>query len=190
MPPRVVLCVLRAVWNVLKPLGKPMTLVGGLALSSWKHPRSTQDVNLLIVVGEDRDELFQRMIEGGFQKKGDDPGQVIRIGEIEVSQWLIELPDSFVPIEVDLLLSKSKFHQQVVERSVPMEIDFENGVTKFRVAACEDLILMKLASSRIIDRADVKQLLELNPDIDGAYLDAWVKQLGLENALDEVRRER
>jgi hypothetical protein len=48
MASRVVLAALKHVWATLEPTGCPRALMGGLALSFWRHVRSTQDVDLLI----------------------------------------------------------------------------------------------------------------------------------------------
>ncbi len=48
MTPKAVLRTLSATWNALGPLKLPMALMGGLALSAWKHVRATQDVDLLV----------------------------------------------------------------------------------------------------------------------------------------------
>src|SRR5262245_33993434 len=43
---------LEHVWNSLLTLNRPMALMGGIALSFWKHPRFTQDVDLLVQLAE------------------------------------------------------------------------------------------------------------------------------------------
>jgi glyoxylase-like metal-dependent hydrolase (beta-lactamase superfamily II) len=47
----VVLAALGHVWTTLEPTGFPRALMGGLALASWKHVRSTHDVAFLIDPG-------------------------------------------------------------------------------------------------------------------------------------------
>ncbi|MCY2988340.1 MAG: hypothetical protein NTY19_10825 [Planctomycetota bacterium] len=51
MPPRPILQTLDAIWSALEQLQLPLALMGGLAMSTWKHVRATQDVDLLIGIG-------------------------------------------------------------------------------------------------------------------------------------------
>jgi hypothetical protein len=41
---------LKHAWITLEPLGLPMAVMGGLALATWKHVRTTCDVDLLVGV--------------------------------------------------------------------------------------------------------------------------------------------
>lgn len=64
--PKAVLRTLDTVWSVLEPLGLPMAVVGGLALLAWRHVRATQEVDLLIGIGQSSpDELLSRLMPVG-----------------------------------------------------------------------------------------------------------------------------
>jgi hypothetical protein len=43
-----VLRTLKHIWVSLEALDIPMAVMGGIALSVWKHTRATQDVDLLV----------------------------------------------------------------------------------------------------------------------------------------------
>lgn len=45
-----VLGALKHVWATLEPLGLPMAVMGGIAVSFWEHLRATRDVDLLIQI--------------------------------------------------------------------------------------------------------------------------------------------
>ena len=60
-----------------------------------------------------------------------------------------------------------------------MPIQTEGHVGK--VVSCEDLILLKLHADRLIDRMDVRYLLENNrASLDFAYLTNWIGKLQLQ----------
>ena len=44
--------VLATAWNALGAQKLPAAIVGGLALAFWKHPRSTRDIDLLIIADD------------------------------------------------------------------------------------------------------------------------------------------
>ncbi len=46
MPPSAVLATLTHIWPRLESSGIPAAIAGGIALSYWGNPRSTQDVDL------------------------------------------------------------------------------------------------------------------------------------------------
>lgn len=55
------------------------------------------------------------------------------------------------------------------------------AVSSIRVLSCEDLILFKACSGRLIDLADIQELRERNQStLDQTYLVAWSKNLGVQ----------
>ena len=46
MPSELLFKVLKHVWSHLEPLRLPMAVMGGLALSAWRHVRATRDVDV------------------------------------------------------------------------------------------------------------------------------------------------
>ncbi|MFM7977552.1 MAG: hypothetical protein ACKO8U_20975 [Pirellula sp.] len=49
MPPSVLLRVVSDIYTRLETLGVSPVIAGGLAVSFWGHPRSTQDIDLAII---------------------------------------------------------------------------------------------------------------------------------------------
>jgi hypothetical protein len=59
-----------------------------------------------------------------------------------------------------------------------------------RVVDCNDLILMKLVSGRMIDRADCAMLLRENREsLDLPYLGNWLHELTLTNEMSAIWQE-
>jgi hypothetical protein len=186
MPPKAILAALRHVWLTLKPLDIPMAILGGIALAAWKYVRATKDVDLLLAAGpDDPQRLLEALWAAGIRSKR--PGPATRIGRLELLQFLYEPPETFLDIQVDLLLARSDYHHQALARRVPLELP-DLGVD-LAVLACEDLILHKLLSERIIDQADTVALLRLNrQSLDLAYLRHWAAGLQVGPGLAEAWR--
>jgi hypothetical protein len=151
--------------------------MGGLALATWKHVRATRDIDLLIGASEDDpDRLLEALRPFGIRPKRFPP--TVSLGRIEVLQLVYEPPETFVDIQIDLLLARSDYHRQALGRSVPTRIPSLD--LEIAVLSCEDMILHKLLAERIIDLADVAALLVANRrSLDIAYLAEWIEKLGL-----------
>lgn len=184
MPAEVVLAALRETWRALEPLGKPMAVMGGLALAAWKCVRATRDVDLLVgVSSQDLPQILPPLQAVGMRPKG--CRSAIRLGDLEVFQLLYEPPETFVDLQIDLLLGDSSYHQEALRRRIPMQL---SGLdVTLDVLACEDLLLHKLLAGRIIDRVDAAALIRANlAALDRPYLNQWAQQLKLVADLDAV----
>ena len=74
MAAEAVLVTLQHLWRTLKSLGLPIAVMGGIALTFWKHPRFTKDVDVLVAVSdEETTKLIEVLKQEGFQPKRSDP---------------------------------------------------------------------------------------------------------------------
>jgi hypothetical protein len=165
------------VWLALKPLNIPMALMGGIALATWKYVRATRDIDLLLGMAEDREERLVEVLKAcGCRPKHSPP--IVRLGQLDLVQLVYEPPETFMDLQIDLLLAKSDYHRKALDRRVPIrlaDLDIE-----IDVLACEDLILHKLLAERIVDLADTAALMRANREsLDYAYLLNWIENLGL-----------
>jgi hypothetical protein len=154
-----------------------MALMGGIALATWKYVRATRDIDLLLGTADDNPErLIAVLGASGFRPKRSPP--IVRLGQLDLLQLLYEPPETYLDLQIDLLLAKSDYHRKALERRVPLRLtDLDIDID---VLACEDLILHKLLAERIIDLADVAALLGANrKSLDYAYLLNWIEDLGL-----------
>jgi hypothetical protein len=175
---------LRRVWCELERLGIPAAVAGGLALSTWKYVRATRDIDLLVSIDENAIERVLRQLRAaGLLPKRDPPS--ISLGQLDVIPLLYEPPDTYLDIQIDLLLAKSPYHREALRRRIPAEFpEFESPLA---VLACEDLVLHKLLAARLIDRSDAAELLRINGDgLDMQYLTEWTKRLALQQEFAEV----
>ena len=58
--PESMLAALRQAWTAVRVLNVPAALMGGIALASWKYPRATRDIDLLVGIADLRPE---RLVE-------------------------------------------------------------------------------------------------------------------------------
>jgi hypothetical protein len=171
------LITLRNLWRLLQLLDTPAALMGGLALSVWKHVRSTRDVDLLLGVEYSQVNAFlEKMRAAGFRAKHEPP--VISLGKLKILQLLYEPPDSFMDMQVDFLLADTPYLRQALDRRIKAVLP--DSDVQVDVLTCEDLILHKLLAGRLIDKADVAALLShASGNLDRVYLSTWLNKLDL-----------
>ena len=187
MPGRTVLSALKHVWLTLDPFGVPMAVMGGIALAAWQHVRATQDVDILVGIGNtDIHLVLRKLAEAKCHPKRTPP--ILTIGELEIVQLIYQPVDVLVDIQVDLLLATSEYHRQALARRMPARLP-DLDIEVF-VLSCEDMVLHKLLAGRILDRVDAATLLRANRDsLDVAYLLKWVHKLQLQTELATIWEE-
>lgn len=160
-------------------------VIGGVAAAAWGRARSTADADILIGIDPGTAEGDRTMAEAidalrraGFAHL--ERADRRRIGDRIVLHFWFPIRPQGLSVRVDLLAGSGNLDRKVIERAVVRKIDgFE-----VRIAACEDLILLKLSAGRPIDVVDAKELLALNRDrIDRAYLAENAARMGIEEEL-------
>ena len=178
---------LEHVWKTLKPLHVDMAVMGGIALAVWEHLRGTQGIDVLIgLSGVEVDDLIEALERAGFQAKRQ--AKIQPLGDIDLLQVRYEPPNLLMDIQVDLLIARSDYYQQALDRAVSIklpQVDLDA-----RVVSVEDLILIKLLAGRIIDRVDIIALVKANRDsMDLGYLNGWSASLGVADELASACEE-
>jgi hypothetical protein len=184
MPPSAVLKTLNHVWPHLAQSGIPIAVAGGIALSYWGNPRSTQDIDLAIYTDQ-FDPIRSILHEAGFAAKSSEEKD---LGLFRLNQFEFDPVDAFVTVEIDLMVSDSEYYAQIAKRFVTVEL--AGVLLPIYVLSREDLVLHKVFSGRLIDQADVHQLLESHWDaLDRPYLEQWSKALDIHHSfLQAVER--
>jgi Nucleotidyl transferase AbiEii toxin, Type IV TA system len=185
MPAEVVLATLRHLWQTLRKCDISCALLGGLAV--WKHARFTKDIDLLVSLGNtNTDELLCNLIDAGFQAKPGEP--LLKIDETEFLQLSYEPEDTYLEVQIDLLLVRTRYQQEAIQRRIPVD-STELGF-QIDVLACEDLIVHKLLAGRLIDLADSHALLRENrSSLDVEYLARWIDELRLRAEFEKAWEE-
>jgi hypothetical protein len=182
-----VVLALKHVWTTLESLNVPMAVMGGVALSAWKHLRATQDVDLLIgLEGRDYETILQTLATAKMRAKRQPP--ILTLGRLRIVQLLYEPPGTFLDIQIDLLLADCEYQQEALRRRTVVHLpDLDLAVA---VLSCEDMILHKVLAGRIVDRADAAKLLRVNQtSLDLDYLRHWSQKLSLSKELLEIWQE-
>lgn len=182
MPPSLLIETLNRLWNQLSKSDLQPILAGGLALSYWGNPRSTQVIELAIAASDDSD-FAKHFLAFGLQRKSDPKS----LGLCRLSQWTFDIPNSFVELEIDVLMSDSDYYVEVNRFAVQATLD---GVSiPVATMSVEDLIIHKVYAERLIDQADVVMMLQLHAQrLDFARIERWVRFFGIQSTWQDCRR--
>ncbi|MFN4906358.1 MAG: nucleotidyltransferase [Planctomycetota bacterium] len=175
MPPKLLLQVLADFYERLEERGVSPVVAGGLAVSFWGHPRSTQDIDLAIVA-ENLTQFEQELRAMGL--KPSKLGRWVDLGFVKASQWTVSIEDQYIDCQIDFLASNSEYFRQAMDNAISVE--FTGIDREVRVLTLEDLLLFKAASGRLIDLADIKTLSQIHRgNLDEEYLAAKGQELKL-----------
>lgn len=180
-----VLVTLRAGWEALDTVVPAKAVIGGLALTAWKHARYTRDADVLVVLDEHGfDAVVAALLAAGFHARHSPPLRMID-GQ-GIAQFTFQPAEALMPFQFDVLLVADEFQKEAVERAVPWPL--AGAVVK--VVRPDDLMVIKLLAGRIIDRADAAMVLRENRDeIDFARLHREIIRQGLAADYHEIWQE-
>ncbi|MBD3305050.1 hypothetical protein GF339_01735 [candidate division KSB3 bacterium] len=165
---------LQNVLQVLEACQVKYALAGGLAYSALVEPRATMDIDLLIMLQETSLREILRRLEPSVDSliAHQAPMQFHR-----VKIWRVVLFKHNRELILDLLLAESPFHQNALERAVPLDF---LGIS-VNVVTLEDLMLLKKSANRPQDMADVANIYAtFGDELDQEYLEFWSNILNLE----------
>ena len=152
-----VMTALRRASQALQRQGLSFAVMGGVAVSLWKHARATKDVDFLVDIQPDEVKgMLAPLVAAGIHPKRLPP--VIAIDDVHIVQFTCQPTESMLDVRIDLLLAESEFQKLALARAVPAQLPPPNE--SLRVLGCEDLMVFKLLAGRMIDRADVAYLLQ------------------------------
>lgn len=144
----------------------PTMAIGGIAVGVWGEPRLTRYIDMKVLVRrEDRVRLLD--VLQAFTPLDDDPDDSFR------RLGLAFFQDSS-GIRIDVMLADTVFDETAIERS--RAVTLFKGKT-IRVCTAEDLVVYKMLSTRIKDRADVESVIQKQDKaLDSAYIEGWLAQ--------------
>lgn len=160
-----------------------LVICGGMAVSVMGRPRTTYDVDAVLLVEERKlAELLQKFSRVGFKYDKREPVKNIR------GNPFVTLVYSKFKTYVDLFIARSSFQKQILKRKKTVKLA---GIEVPLITA-EDLILMKLLSGRERDLEDVREILIENKGrLNFRYLKNWAKKLEIDIFLkDELESLR
>lgn len=182
-----VLATLQHGWHALAAVDAPRAVIGGLALTAWKHARYTRDADVLVAIDRHRvGEVVAALVAAGFHPRHVPPLRIID-GQ-GIVQFTFQPPGALMPFQFDVLLAAGEFQRDSVARAVPWPLP--GGREPVRVVRPDDLLVLKLLAGRIIDRADAAMILRENrQDIDFDRLHRTLVDHGLIAAYREIWSE-
>lgn len=179
LPPDL-LAFLSTVLTALAPLSLPHCVIGAVALGAWGRPRTTRDLDVLVIVDEQaREVLIARLSSSNITVN---------------QQWLTANPMAKDRVTRFTAPMYPHYPLDIIYASGPHE---RTALTRTQIAKVqdlslpvvspEDLILLKLKASRPTDFDDVMGIVK-NPrlQLDLAYLWDWADRLGLHGELQYV----
>jgi hypothetical protein len=185
VPPLLLTTTLNWICAELSKHKQPFALAGGMALPFWNYPRGTQDIDLLVVTDDNNHLLELTHKLRCFARR---TPAIKELGGVSVLQTTYAPPEMDVTIAIDFLIGSLAFHRSALDRAI--EVSAEGSHPSLRVVTCEDLILLKLMSGRIVDLADCSRLIEYNRNlIDFPYLEQQTIELGVVAEFSQVMRE-
>lgn len=169
--------VLRDVASRLEQAGFDYMLSGSLAMSFYATPRMTRDIDVVVALGAENAIRLREVFAQGYYVP-DDLVRSIR------SPGMFNLVHLESVVKVDIIVRKDDPYRRLeFERRRRIDLD---GLPLWIVSR-EDLILSKLVWAKDaeseLQRRDVINLL---PDADVAYLHDWAPQLGVEELLERL----
>ena len=147
--------------------GLPYAIGGALALTAWSIPRDTKDVDISIFAADsDLPRVFDSLELAGVMIDRDDATKAVsRMGMFTArGGWTL----------VDVFMSDHPhFHEMQrrrQKRAVPSR-------AMLWFISAEDLCVMKLLYTRTKDVADLERMFAALPELDLAYVKAWLRKL-------------
>jgi len=151
------LAALRDIVNWLKVKQVPGLVIGGVAASLLGRPRTTQDIDILVLIEEQSwGEFLFSGRQFGFSPRRRDTLQFAKKTRV----LLVRHEPS--GIDVDVVLGALPFEREAIARSVL--VDLED--IRLPVPVPEDLIIMKAVSNRPRDLADIESIIDANPKLN------------------------
>jgi hypothetical protein len=158
----------------LTDAGIASAVIGGIAVSVWSRPRTTQDIDFKVLLDRDAAQRLLEVLSPDYAPLQLDPLQALR------QHGVLFVKDS-AGIRIDLQLADVSFDESAIQRAQRLEL--EPGLMA-HVCTAEDLIIYKSISTRPQDQVDVENIVRRQGDkLDDGYVLHWLRLL--EQALDD-----
>lgn len=133
-------------------------VIGGVAVQAHGHTRTTQDLDIFPEPGqENRDRLTASLAAMNARPIGREAGG---LHDLDIrARGILEFDTDAGGIDVHLAPAGAAAYEEIRQRALEIEV----AATRLRVAGLDDLIAMKRASGRPIDRGDIIALTEPPP---------------------------
>lgn len=156
----------------------PYALIGAMALNMFGRPRTTLDIDFLVLL--DEKDLANIKNKAASENILIDEEWVKNNPMLAKSHVRFNIDE----IAIDFMLPRDDHDKQVLKRRQKKKIHNK----MIWIITPEDLILQKLKVGRPRDFEDALTVLErLSKKLDVPYLEGWAKRLGISNELDYIQ---
>ncbi|WKZ18244.1 MAG: hypothetical protein QY310_12515 [Candidatus Jettenia sp. CY-1] len=175
--------VLRIVVKRLESAGIPYMITGSIAANFYTTPRMTRNIDIVMDVEEKDTEILFSLFFNDFYVNKDSIKNAIRTKQI------FNIIHNEGIVKVDFIIRKDSNYRKI-EFKRRRSMVFEG--LKIHITSPEDLILSKLfwakESLSEMQIRDVRNLLKTVHNLDINYIEKWVRELGLEEVYNEVKK--
>jgi hypothetical protein len=158
---------LRSLFDWFGAEGIPGTAIGGVAVSLLAQPRTTQDIDAVIWLEEDR---WTSFLASG-EKFGIFPRISDALDFVRKSRVLL-LEHKLSGINIDVSMGGLEFEREMIERAVTLNV----GAFTIKIPTPEDLVITKAVAQRPKDVADIDAIVSVTPNLDTERIRYWVCQ--------------
>jgi hypothetical protein len=176
--------VMLSVVAVLEDLGTPYMVVGSFSSNFYGRNRTTQDVDLVIELGQETISQLAIRLGASFR--------VVRQMSFETATGTyrheIEVPGTSLKAEMFHLSDDDHDQERFRRRRREVLLDRETWLP-----TVEDVVITKLRwadrAGRLKDRNDVQTIINVRgKSIDWDYVNSWADRHGTRALLDEIRK--
>lgn len=165
--------------GVLEKTKIDYAIIGGVAVSTWGTPRTTSDLDIIIVLqSKDMDELHKNLKEAGFSIDIQDIRNAIE------EKIYFTIFDEYSEYHIDSKGVYNKFDALTIKNK--LKIAYE-GIA-LCIASPEDAIAHKLLFGGHQDIKDVETILLRQHKVDMDYLTELCGSMGILNELETIKK--
>lgn len=128
----------------------PYALIGGIAVQMWGEPRYTQDVDVTIVLDQNKEDAVLLALVQRFKPRISDAVT------FALKNRVLLLKSDF-SVNLDISLGLPGYEEEIIARAA--YCDLGRGMRGIRICSAEDLIVMKIIAGRPRDIDDVETIL-------------------------------
>lgn len=171
------LAALRDVVGWLDAERVPGMVIGGVAASVLGRPRATRDVDVIVLLEQERWAAFLGSGERfGFVTRLEDAVAFARQSRV------LLVRHEATGIDVDVVFGALPFEEEALGRAQSVTV---GGVT-FKLPTPEDFTIMKAVAHRPRDLMDIESVLDAHPTLNLARVRRWVREFSAAMEMPEI----
>ena len=143
------------------------------------------DIDVMVMVDEKKIDMLIRELEAGRLRFDSRFGKK-KFSNFYLLRFIYTPKESEIDIKIDIAIAQSSFYKDVFVRKRKIKINNK----KLNFISCEDLVVIKILSGRIIDISDAKELLLSNiENIDKELIKNIAKSIHVNRKLISIAND-